>query len=162
MQLEQQLVVVSLQMEAQLPRFSVATRPRNSFFGRIEIRLKMLICRSSKFEIRVDLGYLHFRRAFGATTEVSPHLRHPLGVFLLVVIVDSSLRIISEAITLRKCLCHNRMLVVTCFRHSDTGIWQFIAEQRQIWLPLHKLLPRFVQAESSLVGLGTFGVDLLE
>jgi hypothetical protein len=149
-------------MEAQLPRFSVATRPRNSFFGRIECRLKMFICRSSKFEIRVDLGNLHFRHAFGATTEVSPHLRHSLGVFLLVIIVDSSLRIIAEAITLLECLRHNRMLVVACFCHSDTGIWQFIAEQRQIWLPLHKLLPRFVQANSSLVGLGTSGIHLLE
>ena len=107
MQLEQQLVVVSLQMEVQLPRFSTATCPRNSFFGRMEIRLEMLICRSSKFEIRVDLGYLHFRNAFGATTEVSPHLRHPLGVFLLVVIVDSSLRVIAEAITLLECLGDN-------------------------------------------------------
>jgi hypothetical protein len=161
-QLEQQLVVVSLQMAVQLPRFSAATCPRNSFFGRSEIALKMFICCCSKFEIRVDLGNLHFRHAFGATTEVSPHLRHSLGVFLLVVIVNSSLRIIAEAITLLECLGHNRMLVVTCFRHSDTGIWQLITEQRQIWLPLHKLLPRFVQAESSLVGLGTFRVDLLE
>jgi hypothetical protein len=131
-------------MEAQLPRFSVATRPRNSFFGRIECRLKMFICRSSKFEIRVDLGNLHFRHAFGATTEVSPHLRHSLGEILLIVIVNSSLRVIAEAITLLECLGNNRMLVVTCFRHSDTGIWQFIAEQRQIWLPLYELLPRFV------------------
>ncbi len=144
MQLEQQLVVVSLQMAVQLPRFSAATCPRNSFFGRIQIRLEMFICCSSKFEIRADLGYLHFRHAFGATTEVSPHLRHSLGVFLFVVIVNSSLRVIAEAVTLHKCLCNNRMLVVTCFRHSDTGIWQFIAEQRQIWLPLYELLPRFV------------------
>ena len=162
MQLEQQLVVVSLQMEAQLPRFSVATRPRNSFFGRIECRLKMFVCRSSKFEIRVDLGNLHFRHAFGATTEVSPHLRHPLGVFLLVVIVDSSLRVIAEAVTLHKCLRHDRMLVVTCFCHSYTEIWELRAENGQIWLPFHKLLPRFVQAESRLVGLGTFRAYLLE
>jgi hypothetical protein len=149
-------------MEVQLPRFSVAICPRNSFFGRTEIRLTTFICRSSKFEIRVDLGYLHFRHAFGATMEVSPHLRYSLGVFLLVIIVDSSLRIIAEAITLLECLSHNRMLVVACFRHSDTGIWQLITEQRQIWLPLHKLLPRFVQANSSLVGLGTSGIHLLE
>ena len=149
MQLEQQLVVVSLQMAVQLPRFSAATCPRNSFFGRSEIALKMFICCCSKFEIRVDLGNLHFRHAFGATTEVSPHLRHPLGVFLLVVIVNSSLRVIAEAVTCHKRLGHNRMLMVAVFFNSDTEIWEFVAENRQIWLPLDKLLPRFVQAESS-------------
>ena len=162
MQLEQQLVVVSLQMEAQLPQFSVATRPRNSFFGRIECRLKMFVCRSSKFEIRVDLGNLHFRHAFGAATEVSLHLCYSLGVPLLVIIVDPPLGVIAKAITCHKRLRHNLMLVITCFCHSDTKIWEFIAEQRQIWLPLHKLLPRFVQANSSLVGLGTSRIHLLE